>query len=227
MKRHIAEFLGELAEELGWEPEFEGQRVVPERTVNGPLALHDMPSSNELRLQRLDEEVRHLRANVNHLSAETTQLRAEMARLKKLPAPPDARSGTPTAAATGGDVRQWPAHLLPKPAATPAPPVTEAPVPETPVTEAPTVESAKNDTAPAEPFRAPDPDQERDGDKWDAEEKRIEKIAPTPSPPVVPPVTQPVLATPIAAEVDNESPLELFPSEPRSAKNAGASTPAS
>ena len=141
MKRHIAEFLGELAEELGWEPEFEGQRVVPERTVTGPVALHDMPSSNELRLQRLDEEVRHLRSNVNHLSAETTQLRAEMARLKKLPAPPDARSGAPTAAGTGGDVRQWPAHLLPKAAAKPAPPVTEAPVTEAPVTEAPVTEA--------------------------------------------------------------------------------------
>ena len=211
MKRHIAEFLGELAEELGWEPEFEGQRVVPERTATGPVALHDMPSSNELRLQRLDEEVRHLRSNVNHLSAETTQLRAEMARLKKLPAPPDARSGAPTAAGTGGDVRQWPAHLLPKPAAKPAPPVTEAPV-----TEAPTVESAKKDAAPAEPARDPDPDQERDGEKSEAKEKRVE-----------PPVTQPVLATPIAAEVDNESPLELFPSEPRAATNAGASTPAS
>ena len=168
MKRHIAEFLGELAEELGWEPEFEGQRVVPERTVTGPVALHDMPSSNELRLQRLDEEVRHLRSNVNHLSAETTQLRAEMARLKKLPAPPDARSGAPTAAGTGGDVRQWPAHLLPKPAAKPEPPVTEAPV-----TEAPTVESAKNDTAPAEPARDPDPDQERDGEEWEAEVLRL------------------------------------------------------
>ena len=231
MKRHIAEFLGELAEELGWEPEFEGQRVVPERTAPGPVALHDMPSSNELRLQRLDEEVRHLRSNVNHLSAETTQLRAEMARLKKLPAPPDARSGAPSAAGTGGDVRQWPAHLLPKPASKPAPPVTEAPVAEAPVTGAPTVESPKKDTAPAEPVRDmepdADPDQERDGEKSEAKEKRIEPKAPTHSPPVEPPVTQPVLATPIAAEVDNESPLELFPSEPRSATNAGASTPAS
>ena len=238
MKRHIAEFLGELAEELGWEPEFEGQRVVPERTATGPVALHDMPSSNELRLQRLDEEVRHLRSNVDHLGAETTQLRAEMARLKKLPAPPDARSGAPTAAGTGGDVRQWPAHLLPKPADKPAPPVMAAPVAEAPVMaapvieapviEAPTVESAKKDTAPAEPARDPkpdpepdpepdsDPDQERDGGKSEAEEKRIE-----------PPVTQPVLATPVATEVDNESPLELFPSEPRTATNAGASTPVS
>jgi len=179
-----------------------------------------MPSSNELRLQRLDEEVRHLRSNVDHRGAETTQLRAEMARLKKLPAPPDARSGAPTAAGTGGDVRQWPAHLLPKPADKPAPPVMAAPVAEAPVIEAPTVESAKKDTAPAEPARDPkpdpEPDQERAGGKSEAEEKRIE-----------PPVTQPVLATPVATEVDNESPLELFPSEPRTATNAGASTPVS
>jgi len=155
-----------------------------------------MPSSNELRLQRLDEEVRHLRSNVDHRGAETTQLRAEMARLKKLPAPPDARSGAPTAAGTGGDVRQWPAHLLPKPADKPAPPVMAAPVAEAPVIEAPTVESAKKDTAPAEPARDPkpdpEPDQERAGGKSEAEEKRIE-----------PPVTQPVLATPVATEVDN------------------------
>ena len=144
MKRPIAEFLGELAEELGWEPEFEGQRVVPERhAASSSVAIHDMPSSNEMRLQRLDEELRHLRSNVNHLSSETTQLRAEMARLKKLPAPPDAQPNGPTAAATGGEVRQWPAHLLPKPASEPAPPVRDA------VTR----ESAKNDMAPAEPAR--------------------------------------------------------------------------
>ncbi len=214
MKRHIAEFLGELAEELGWEPEFEGQRVVPERhATSGSVAMHDTASSNDLRLQRLDEEVRHLRSNVNHLSSETTQLRAEMARLKKLPAPPDALSSTPIAPGTGGDVRQWPAHLLPKPA---------APEPAPPVREAVTGESAKNDAAPAEPAHEPDPEQE-------ADEQKIEPEAPTHSPPVEPPAIQPVLATPIVAEVDNESPLELFPSEPRSAsaKNAGASTPAS
>ena len=166
MKRHIAEFLGELAEELGWEPEFEGQRVVPERQASSrSVAMHDMPSSNELRLQRLDEEV-----------------------------------------------RQWPAHLLPKPAPEPAPPVREAV----------TGESAKNDAAPAEPAHEPDPERE-------ADEQKIEPEAPTHSPPVEPPAIQPMLATPTVAEVDNESPLELFPSEPRSAsaKNAGASTPAS
>ena len=223
MKRHIAEFLGELAEELGWEPEFEGQRVVPERhATSGSVAMHDMPSSNEMRLQRLDEEVRHLRSNVNHLSSETTQLRAEMARLKKLPAPPDALSSAPIAPGTGGEVRQWPAHLLPKPAPEPAPPAREAVTGES-------AKNEKNDTTVAERVREPDPVQASNEEKQEADEQKIEPESPTHSPPVEPPAIQPVLATPIVAEVDNESPLELFPSEPRSAsaKNAGASTPAS
>ena len=198
MKRQIAEFLGELAEELGWEPELEDQRVRLEPETTTPVGILKIRSEPEPPARTrvassppdLNTEVRHLRSSLNHLSSEVTHLRAEMARLKKLPAPPDSERDastaaeskwtpkvaeskrvTPTAAGMG-DIRPWPAHLVPQPAPEPTSPAREAavekPVPHDPVPVEPLPDPVQveplpdpvsveppQDPVPAEPLREP------------------------------------------------------------------------
>ena len=163
MKRQIAEFLGELAEELGWEPELEDQRVRLEPQTTTPVGILNISSRTEPELPArtrvassppdLNTEVRHLRSSLNHLSSEVTHLRAEMARLKKLPAPPDSERDASTAAGMG-DVRPWPAHLVPQPAPEPASPVREAVV-EKPVQHDPVPVEPLRDSVPVEPPSVP------------------------------------------------------------------------
>ena len=218
MKRQIAEFLGELAEELGWEPELEDQRVRLEPQTTTPVGILNISSRTEPELPArtrvassppdLNTEVRHLRSSLNHLSSEVTHLRAEMARLKKLPAPPDSERDASTAAGMG-DVRPWPAHLVPQPAPEPASPVREAVV-EKPVQHDPVPVEPLPDPVPVEPPRDPVP----------AEPLREPlSVEPLREPVSVEPLREPESATPVPTEIDADSPLELFPSEPRSAKD--------
>ena len=235
MKRQIAEFLGELAEELGWEPELEDQRVRLEPETTTPVGILKIRSEPEPPARSrvassppdLNTEVRHLRSSLNHLSSEVTHLRAEMARLKKLPAPPDSERDastaaeskwtpkvaeskrvTPTAAGMG-DIRPWPAHLVPQPAAEPASPAREAAV-EKPV---------QHDPVPVEPL--PDPVQVeplRDPVSVEPPQDPVQ-VEPLREPVPAEPLREPESATPVPTEIDADSPLELFPSEPRSAKD--------
>ena len=218
MKRQIAEFLGELAEELGWEPELEDQRVRLEPETTTPVGILKIRSEPEPPARTrvassppdLNTEVRHLRSSLNHLSSEVTHLRAEMARLKKLPAPPDSERDastaaeskwtpkvaeskrvTPTAAGMG-DIRPWPAHLVPQPAPEPASPAREAAV-EKPVQHDPVPVEPLPDPVPVEPL--PDP----------------VSVEPPREPVPAEPLREPESATPVPTEIDADSPLELFP----------------
>ena len=253
MKRQIAVFLGELAEELGWEPELEDQRVRLEPETTTPVGILKIRSEPEPPARTrvassppdLNTEVRHLRSSLNHLSSEVTHLRAEMARLKELPAPPDSERDastaaeskwtpkvaeskrvTPTAAGMG-DIRPWPAHLVPQPAPEPASPAREAavekPVPHDPVPVEPLPDPVQVEPLPdpvsAEPLRDPVP-VEPPQDPVPVEPLR----EPVPAEPLreplsVEPLREAESATPVPTEIDADSPLELFPSEPRSAKD--------
>ena len=132
MKRHIAEFLGELAEELGWEPELNDHRVRDEHHEVIPTSIQtfqqDSRSAPPPRARPtsadLDAEVRHLRSSLDHLSSEVTYLRAEVARLKNLPAPPDATADT-TSLADPPTSRPWPALLLPEDESAPMMPASD------------------------------------------------------------------------------------------------------
>ena len=86
MKRQIADFLGELAEEMGWAPQAPEPRITPPRLPASPSTTPRAPRQDDT----LRSEVTRLRGTVEHLSSEITNLRAEMARLRNLPAPPDA-----------------------------------------------------------------------------------------------------------------------------------------
>ena len=210
MKRQIAVFLGELAEELGWEPELEDQRVRLEPETTTPVGILKIRSEPEPPARTrvassppdLNTEVRHLRSSLNHLSSEVTHLRAEMARLKKLPAPPDSERDastaaeskwtpkvaeskrvTPTAAGMG-DIRPWPAHLVPQPAPEPASPAREAAV-EKPV---------PHDPVPVEPL--PDPVQ----------------VEPLPDPVSVEPPQDPVPVEPLLSVEPPQDPVRSRPS---------------
>ena len=102
MKEQIAGFLGELAEELGWEPDLEEPRVRPEITerekqaekpaASTPVALTPDPAPQEgtPAIDRLRAELHQLRSTVKHLGAEVIQLRSQLAQLRDLPVPPDA-----------------------------------------------------------------------------------------------------------------------------------------
>ena len=108
MKQQIAEFLGELAEELGWEPGPDEPRIraehvaVPATPTPAPTTEPSMTSQGhrDAPSGALNDELKNLRSSLNHLNSEVTQLRAEMARLKNMPLPPDARRRT------AGDVPQ-------------------------------------------------------------------------------------------------------------------------
>ena len=241
MKRQIAEFLGELAEELGWEPELEDQRVRLEPQTTTPVGILNISSRTEPELPArtrvassppdLNTEVRHLRSSLNHLSSEVTHLRAEMARLKKLPAPPDSERDASTAAGMG-DVRPWPAHLVPQPAPEPLRDSVPVEPPSVPVAVEPPrvpipVEPLR-DPVSAEPLREPVP-VEPSQDPVQVEPLRDPISTEPPRDPVpaeplreplsVEPLREPESATPVPTEIDADSPLELFPSEPRSAKD--------
>ncbi len=294
MKRQIAEFLGELAEEMGWEPELEDQRVRLEPQTTTPVGILNVRSKTNpepparTRVASsppdLNTEVRHLRSSLNHLSSEVTHLRAEMARLKKLPAPPDSGRDdapaaelkwTPTVAeskrvtstpAGMGDVRPWPAHLVPQPDPEPASPTREAAVekpvqgdpvafepspepvavepasepvavepPREPVALEPPQEPVKAETAqdplPVEALREPvsiDPLREPLPVETQREPVPVEPMRePLPvetqrEPVPVEPLREP--ESQVRTEIDEDSPLELFPSEPTSAKDAGSVT---
>ena len=248
MKRQIAEFLGELAEELGWEPELEDQRVRLEPETTTPVGILKIRSELEPPARTrvassppdLNTEVRHLRSSLNHLSSEVTHLRAEMARLKQLPAPPDSERDAPPAAeskwtptvaeskrvtpteAGMGDVRPWPAHLVPQPAREPASPVAlPDPVPAEPLRDPVPVEPPQ-DPVQVEPLREPVPTEPL-REPLSVEPPR----EPVPAEPLREPVPADPLRDPVPAdplrdpptEIDADSPLELFPSEPRSAKD--------
>ncbi len=113
MKHQIASFLGELAEELGWEPELEDEIRVKGET-NEPAhktAQKDARSSSHA--ARLARDLRQLREKLEHLSSEVTELRAQMARLRGVPAPPDALPQPPV---------EWQDAAPPPPALGPAAP---------------------------------------------------------------------------------------------------------
>ncbi len=204
MKRQIADFLGELAEELGWEPELEEQRVRGEQQGVRPAGVHVQHSqqepTGELGLNRshsdLSAEVKHLRSRLIHLSAEVTQLRTEMARLKNLPAPPDAPREAP-AEASVAKVRPRPAHLVPKQTSESVPPTVTAPAavvaepdPQFVEEAVATLENNDEDQAPPDPL---------------------------PAKPELP-------VAPIVAETGDDSALELFHSEPTAKDDARTST---
>ena len=124
---------------------------------------------------------------------------------------------TPTAAGMG-DIRPWPAHVVPQPAPEPASPAREAavekPVPHDPVPVEPLPDPVQveplpdpvsveppQDPVPVEPLREPVP------------------AKPLREPLSVEPLREAESATPVPTEIDADSPLELFPSEPRSAKD--------
>ena len=100
MKHRIAGFLGELAEELGWTPEFEHARIKPERTrppekatASRPAVLtpdDDSPALRASPVALLQAEVKQLHSTGRHLGSEVISLRAQMAKLRSLPIPPDA-----------------------------------------------------------------------------------------------------------------------------------------
>ncbi len=73
MKRQIAAFLGELAEELGWAPELEESRVRPEETGSENRTSERMPSVVPRFASPVDilsAELKQLRKTVNHLGSE-------------------------------------------------------------------------------------------------------------------------------------------------------------
>ena len=104
MKHRIAGFLGELAEELGWTPEFEQARVKPETTETTPMRRptvltpdDDSPALRATPVERMQVEINQLHSTVKHLGSEVINLRAQMAQLRSVPVPPDARPESPDA----------------------------------------------------------------------------------------------------------------------------------
>jgi len=102
MKHRIAGFLGELAEELGWTPEFEQARVKPETTetttIRVPRVLtpdDDSPVLRATPVERMQAELNQLHSTVKHLGSEVINLRAQMAQLRSVPVPPDAKPQGP------------------------------------------------------------------------------------------------------------------------------------
>jgi hypothetical protein len=98
MKHRIAGFLGELAEELGWTPEFEQARVKPETTEITPIRVprvltpdDDSPALRATPVERMQAELNQLHSTVKHLGSEVINLRAQMAQLRSVPVPPDAK----------------------------------------------------------------------------------------------------------------------------------------
>lgn len=90
MKHQIASFLGELAEELGWEPELEDEIRVKGETNEPAQQTAQKDARSSSHAARLARDLRQLREKLEHLSSEVTELRAQMARLRGVPAPPDA-----------------------------------------------------------------------------------------------------------------------------------------
>ncbi len=106
MKHRIAGFLGELAEELGWTPQFEQARVKPATTETAPKRRptvltpdDDSPALRATPVERMQAEINQLCSTVKHLGSEVINLRAQMAQLRSVPVPPDAKAEH----ADGGD----------------------------------------------------------------------------------------------------------------------------
>jgi len=79
MKHRIARFLGELAEELGWEGAGHAAPAESWETRTQDARAFDV----------LSADVGRLRESVKHLTAEVAHLRAQIARLRPLPVPLD------------------------------------------------------------------------------------------------------------------------------------------
>ena len=118
MKDRIAGFLGELAEELGWTPDFEHARVRPETTgpaIRRPTVLTPDDDSATLRatpVERMQTEINQLHSTVKHLGSEVIQLRAQMAKSRSVPVPPDAEEAE-AAAVDGARARPAPEDTNP------------------------------------------------------------------------------------------------------------------
>lgn len=119
MKRQIAAFLGELAEELGWAPELEESRVRPEETESAHRTSERMPSVVPRFASPVDilsAELKQLRKTVNHLGSEVTHLRTQLAKVRRMPIPPDAEESSSLEMPLAPPPRSGPgpSHLVPE-----------------------------------------------------------------------------------------------------------------